>query len=120
MRAGPKPQKKPALKMTKSLNWPKNVAMWWLYAAIAKPVPRLAAGSTFAVAAPMLTVAAEAMVDPACNSRVSAIICRRASLTFAGEQFSVVSGGIACIAVTGILVAAMPAFLKYDGRHPVP
>jgi len=37
-----------------------------------------------------------------------------------GETFSVVSGGIACIAVTGILVAAMPAFLKYDGRHPVP
>ena len=30
------------------------------------------------------------------------------------------SGGIACIAVTGVLVAAMPAFLRYDGRHPVP
>jgi MFS family permease len=37
-----------------------------------------------------------------------------------GETFSVVSGGLACVAVTGVLIAAMPAFLKYDGRHPVP
>jgi MFS family permease len=36
------------------------------------------------------------------------------------EAFSVVSGGIACIAVVGALVARFPSFLKYDGRHPVP
>ncbi|MGE3810460.1 MAG: MFS transporter [Candidatus Nanopelagicales bacterium] len=36
------------------------------------------------------------------------------------EAFSVVSGGIACIAVVGALVAKFPGFLKYDGRHPVP
>ena len=38
----------------------------------------------------------------------------------AGETFAVVSGGIACIAVTAGLVAAMPGFLRYDARHPVP
>ncbi len=38
----------------------------------------------------------------------------------AGETFSIVSGGIACIVVTAGLVAAMPAFLHYDARHPVP
>ncbi|MDA8435701.1 MAG: MFS transporter [Actinomycetales bacterium] len=38
----------------------------------------------------------------------------------AGETFAIVSGGIACIIVTAGLVAAMPAFLKYDARHPVP
>jgi len=37
-----------------------------------------------------------------------------------GETFSVVSGGVACIAATGLLVAAVPSFLKYDARHPVP
>jgi MFS family permease len=37
-----------------------------------------------------------------------------------GETFSVVSGGLACIAVTVALVAAVPSFLGYDGRHPVP
>jgi hypothetical protein len=37
-----------------------------------------------------------------------------------GETFSVVSGGIACIVLTGALVAAMPQFLRYDGKHPVP
>jgi hypothetical protein len=37
-----------------------------------------------------------------------------------GETVSVVSGGIACIVVTGLLVAAAPSFLKYDARHPVP
>jgi hypothetical protein len=37
-----------------------------------------------------------------------------------GEAFSVVSGGLACIAVVGGLVAAMPQFLRYDGRDPVP
>ncbi|HEY5135102.1 MAG TPA: MFS transporter [Candidatus Nanopelagicales bacterium] len=37
-----------------------------------------------------------------------------------GETFSVVSGGIACIAVTAALVAAVPTFLAYDARHPVP
>jgi MFS family permease len=38
----------------------------------------------------------------------------------AGETFSVVSGGIACIAVTAALVAKYPAFLKYDAENPVP
>ena len=37
-----------------------------------------------------------------------------------GETFSVVSGGIACIVLTAALVAAMPQFLAYDGKHPVP
>jgi MFS family permease len=38
----------------------------------------------------------------------------------AGETFSVVSGGIACIAVTAGLVAKFPGFLQYDARNPVP
>jgi len=38
----------------------------------------------------------------------------------AGETFSVVSGGIACIAVTAALVAKFPGFLQYDARDPVP
>ena len=38
----------------------------------------------------------------------------------AGEAFSVISGGLACIAATGILVAAIPSFLRYDARHPTP
>ena len=37
-----------------------------------------------------------------------------------GETFSVVSGGLACVALTGALVAAMPGFLKYDAKHPTP
>ena len=37
-----------------------------------------------------------------------------------GETVSVVSGGIACIALTGLLVAAVPSVLKYDAKHPVP
>jgi MFS family permease len=37
-----------------------------------------------------------------------------------GETFSVVSGGIACVVLTGALVAAVPGFLKYDARHPTP
>jgi MFS family permease len=37
-----------------------------------------------------------------------------------GETFSVVSGGLACIVATVALVAAMPAFLAYDAKHPVP
>lgn len=38
----------------------------------------------------------------------------------AGETFSIVSGGIACIVVTAVLVARVPTFLRYDARHPVP
>lgn len=38
----------------------------------------------------------------------------------AGETFSVVSGGIACLVATGLLVAWIPSFLKYDARHPTP
>lgn len=32
--------------------------------------------------------------------------------------FSVVSGGLACVAVLGLLAAAVPSFARYDARHP--
>ncbi len=38
----------------------------------------------------------------------------------AGEAFSVVSGGIACIVGAVGLAAKFPEFLQYDARHPVP
>ena len=38
----------------------------------------------------------------------------------AGEAFSVVSGGLACIVGTLGLVAAFPAFWRYDADDPVP
>lgn len=38
----------------------------------------------------------------------------------AGETFSVVSGGLACIAGSAILAAKSPQFWRYDARHPVP
>jgi MFS family permease len=34
--------------------------------------------------------------------------------------FSIVSGGLACIAGVGILGALFPQFAKYDARHPTP
>lgn len=37
-----------------------------------------------------------------------------------GETFSVVSGGLACVALAFALVAGSPEFLRYDARHPVP
>lgn len=37
-----------------------------------------------------------------------------------GEAFSVVSGGLACIALAVGLAAAVPSFLRYDAQHPVP
>lgn len=37
-----------------------------------------------------------------------------------GEAFSVVSGGIACIVLSGLLVAKAPSFWRYDARDPVP
>jgi MFS family permease len=37
-----------------------------------------------------------------------------------GTQFSVVSGGLACIAGVAILAAAYPSFAHYDARDPVP
>lgn len=37
-----------------------------------------------------------------------------------GEAVSVISGGLACIALSLGLVAKGPSFLRYDGRHPVP
>jgi MFS family permease len=37
-----------------------------------------------------------------------------------GETVSAVSGGLLCILFTGMLVAAVPAFLRYDAEHPVP
>ena len=38
----------------------------------------------------------------------------------AGEAFSVVSGGLACIVLAVGLAAKFPGFLRYDARHPVP
>jgi len=38
----------------------------------------------------------------------------------AGETFSVVSGGLACIVGSLGLAAKFPEFTRYDGRHPVP
>jgi MFS family permease len=38
----------------------------------------------------------------------------------AGETFSVVSGGLACIGLALGLAAKFPGFLRYDARHPVP
>ncbi|MDO8308619.1 MAG: MFS transporter [Actinomycetota bacterium] len=37
-----------------------------------------------------------------------------------GEAVSVISGGLACIALSVGLVAKSPSFLRYDARHPVP
>jgi MFS family permease len=37
-----------------------------------------------------------------------------------GETVSAVSGGVLCLVFTGALVAAVPAFLRYDAEHPVP
>jgi ENTS family enterobactin (siderophore) exporter len=37
-----------------------------------------------------------------------------------GETVSAVSGGILCLVFTGVLVAAVPAFLRYDADRPVP
>jgi MFS family permease len=39
-----------------------------------------------------------------------------ASLT--SLRFSIVSGGIACIVGTGLILAALPALLRYDSRRP--
>ncbi len=38
----------------------------------------------------------------------------------AGEAFSVVSGGIACVVLATALVVRTPSFLRYDARNPVP
>jgi len=38
----------------------------------------------------------------------------------AGETVSVVSGGIACVALAIGLARAVPSFMKYDAHHPVP
>lgn len=37
-----------------------------------------------------------------------------------GETVSAVSGGLLCLVFTGVLVAAVPTFLKYDAQRPVP
>lgn len=34
--------------------------------------------------------------------------------------FSVISGGLACVALTLLLTAAAPSFLRYDAKNPVP
>ena len=38
----------------------------------------------------------------------------------AGETFSVISGGIACVVGSVGLAAKFPSFWRYDARHPVP
>jgi MFS family permease len=38
----------------------------------------------------------------------------------AGEAFSVISGGLACVVGSIGLAAKYPGFLRYDARHPVP
>jgi MFS family permease len=38
----------------------------------------------------------------------------------AGVGFSVVSGGLACIAGVALLAACVPRFLRYDARDPIP
>ena len=38
----------------------------------------------------------------------------------AGETFSVVSGGVLCIALAAGLARAVPSFWRYDARHPIP
>ena len=38
--------------------------------------------------------------------------------SLAGVRFSIVSGGLACVAGTVLVAAAMPAFLRYDSRRP--
>lgn len=38
----------------------------------------------------------------------------------AGEAFSVVSGGVACVVLATALVIRSPSFLRYDARNPVP
>jgi MFS family permease len=40
--------------------------------------------------------------------------------TAIGTQFSVVSGGLACVAGVALLAAAYPSFARYDGRDPTP
>jgi MFS family permease len=40
--------------------------------------------------------------------------------TLVNPQFAVVSGGLACLAVLGLLVLLVPSFLAYDARHPTP
>ena len=37
-----------------------------------------------------------------------------------GEAVSAVSGGLLCIVFAGVLVAAVPTFLRYDAQRPVP
>ena len=37
-----------------------------------------------------------------------------------GEAFSVVSGGVVCVALAVGLAAKFPGFMRYDSRHPVP
>ena len=34
--------------------------------------------------------------------------------------FAVVSGGLACLGILGVLSAAVPSFLRYDARDPTP
>ena len=38
----------------------------------------------------------------------------------AGETFSVISGGVLCIALAVGLARAVPSFWRYDARHPIP
>jgi len=39
--------------------------------------------------------------------------------TLVSTQFSIVSGGAACIAGAALLATLLPGFRRYDRRHPV-
>jgi MFS family permease len=39
--------------------------------------------------------------------------------SFAGVRVSIVSGGVMCVVGTGVLLALLPAFWRYDARHRV-
>ena len=43
-----------------------------------------------------------------------------AAAAIGGEAFSVISGGLMCIAFTGLLIAWRPNFMRYDSRTPTP
>jgi MFS family permease len=40
--------------------------------------------------------------------------------SLASPQVAIVSGGLACLAILGLLCLAVPSFLRYDAEHPTP
>jgi hypothetical protein len=39
--------------------------------------------------------------------------------TLVSTEFSIVSGGLACIAGAAALAGVLPGFRRYDRRHPI-